>query len=53
MQNKIKLFEDKKIRIAWDQDKQDWYFSVVDVISALMKKITKHRASTGINLIKD
>ena len=38
MQNKIKLFEDKKIRVAWDQDKQDWYFSVVDVISALIEK---------------
>ena len=38
MENKIKLFEDKKIRVAWDQDKQDWYFSVVDVISALIEK---------------
>ena len=35
MQNKIKLFEDKKIRVAWDQDKQDWYFSIVDVVSVL------------------
>ena len=38
MENKIKLFEDKKIRVAWDQEKQDWYFSVVDVISALVEK---------------
>ena len=35
MQSKIKLFEDKKIRVAWDQDKQDWYFSIVDVVSVL------------------
>ena len=35
MQNKIKLFEDKKIRVAWDQDKQDWYFSIIDVVSVL------------------
>ena len=35
MQNKIKLFEDKKIRVAWDQEKQDWYFSIVDIIAVL------------------
>ena len=35
MQNKIKLFEDKKIRVAWNDKDQDWYFSVVDVVSVL------------------
>ena len=35
MENKIKLFENKKIRVAWDQEKQDWYFSIVDVVSVL------------------
>ena len=35
MQNKIKLFEDKKIRVAWNDKEQDWYFSVVDVVSVL------------------
>ncbi len=35
MKNKIKLFEDKKIRVAWDKEKQDWYFSIVDVVSVL------------------
>lgn len=35
MENKIKLFEDKKIRVAWNEDEQDWYFSIVDVISVL------------------
>jgi hypothetical protein len=29
------LFEDKEIRSIWDKDKEDYYFSVVDVISAL------------------
>ena len=32
MENKIKLFEDKQIRSAWDK-KQDWYFSIVDIVS--------------------
>ena len=35
MQNKIKLFEDKKIRVAWDSEKQDWYFSIVDTVMVL------------------
>ena len=38
MANKIKLFEDKKIRVSWDEEKQDWYFSVIDVLSALTEK---------------
>ena len=29
------LFEDKEIRSIWDKDKEDYYFSVVDVIAAL------------------
>ena len=29
------LFEDKEIRSIWDSEKEDYYFSVVDVISAL------------------
>ena len=35
MKNKIKLFEDKKIRVAWKEDEEDWYFSVVDVVAVL------------------
>ncbi len=31
----IELFEDKKIRTAWDEKNEEWYFSVVDVISVL------------------
>ena len=34
-QEKIHLFEDQKIRTAWDEDKEEWYFSVVDVIRVL------------------
>ena len=34
-QEKIQLFEDQKIRTAWDEDKEEWYFSVVDVIRVL------------------
>jgi len=31
----IKLFENKKIRTEWDAEKEDWYFSIVDVCGAL------------------
>jgi hypothetical protein len=31
----IKLFENKRIRTVWDEEKQEWYFSVVDVIHVL------------------
>ena len=34
----IKIFEDKKIRAEWDADKEDWWFSVVDVVSILTEK---------------
>lgn len=38
MQNDIKLFEQKKIRSVYDEEKDIWYFSVVDVISILIEK---------------
>lgn len=33
--NAIQLFEDKQIRTAWDAEREEWYFSIVDVISVL------------------
>ena len=35
MDNEVKLFGDNKIRSVWDNEKEEWYFSVVDVIGAL------------------
>ena len=34
-ENKVQLFENKKIRTAWDEKNETWYFSIVDVIAAL------------------
>ena len=31
----IKIFEEKQVRTLWDKDKEEWYFSVVDVVSVL------------------
>lgn len=34
-QNKMQLFENQKIRTAWDSEKEEWYFSVADVVQVL------------------
>lgn len=33
--NSLKLFEDKRIRVSWNDDEEKWYFSVVDVVAVL------------------
>lgn len=33
--NDIKLYENKEIRSVWDEEKEEWFFSIVDVVSAL------------------
>lgn len=35
MNDQIQIFEDKKIRSVWDEEKETWYFSVVDVVAVL------------------
>ena len=50
-QNAIKVFEEKKVRTVWDSDKEEWYFSIVDVVAVLTDspnprnywKVPKHR----------
>ena len=43
--NNLQLFEDRPIRTAWDEEKEEWYFSVVDVISALTNQPNQRGAS--------
>ena len=35
VKNEIQLFEDQKIRVAWDAEREEWYFSIVDVVTVL------------------
>ena len=35
----IKLFEQKKVRSVWDDEKEEWFFSVVDVVEVLTDSI--------------
>lgn len=34
-ENAIKLFQDQRVRVHWDSEKEKWYFSIVDVIEVL------------------
>jgi len=35
MENKIKVFENKNVRTVWNNEEEDWYFSVIDIIEIL------------------
>lgn len=50
--NKMQLFEDKRIRTAWDEEAQEWYFSVVDVVAVLTDQMTQRSASTYWAVLK-
>jgi len=34
----IKLFEDQKVRVVWDSEKEKWYFSVIDIVATLTQQ---------------
>ena len=35
LKESIRLFEERKVRAIWDDEQEEWYFSIVDVISIL------------------
>lgn len=37
-ENSVQIFEDKRIRTAWDEENEEWYFSVIDVVSVLTEQ---------------
>ena len=43
--DKIQLFEDKRIRTAWDAEKEEWFFSIVDVVAVLTDQPDQRGAS--------
>lgn len=34
-ENAIRLFQDQKVRVQWDNEKEKWFFSIVDIIGIL------------------
>ena len=50
--DRIQIFEDKRIRAAWDAEKEEWYFSIVDVVAVLTDQPDARRASTYWAVLK-
>ena len=50
--DQIQLFENQKIRTDWDGEREEWYFSVVDVVGALTDQQTPRGASTYWAVLK-
>ncbi len=48
----LQLFEDQAIRTAWDEENEEWYFSIVDVIGILTEQETTRSASTYWAVLK-
>lgn len=45
MSDKIQVFDNQPIRTAWDEEKEEWFFSIVDVVGVLTKQDTQRGAS--------
>ena len=50
--DKIQLFEDKRIRTAWDEEKEEWYFSIVDVCEVLSGTDNQRHAAKYWSVLK-
>ena len=48
----IKIFESKQVRTLWDAQKEDWWFSVVDICAILTEQPTQRNASTYWAVLK-
>ena len=53
VETKISTFEDKKIRRRWDERREKWYFSVIDVVAALTEQSNFNRAKTYWTTLKN
>lgn len=50
--DRIQLFENKRIRTAWDAEKEEWFFSIVDVVAVLTDQPDARHASTYWAVLK-
>lgn len=48
----IQLFEDRHIRTAWDEEKEEWYFSIVDVVGVLTCQPDQRHAAKYWSVMK-
>lgn len=50
--DKLQMFEDQPIRTAWDEEREEWYFSIVDVVKALTEQPDARRAAKYWSVLK-
>lgn len=50
--NRNQIFEDKHIRTAWYENVQEWYFSIIDVVSILTDQPTRRSAAKYWSVLK-
>ena len=50
--DKLQMFEDQPIRTAWDEEREEWYFSIVDVVKALTEQPNARRAAKYWSVLK-
>ncbi len=50
--NKLQMFEDQPIRTAWDEDQEEWFFSVVDVVAVLTEQPDARHAAKYWSVLK-
>lgn len=48
----IQLFENRRIRTAWDEEKEEWYFSIVDVVAMLTDQPDARHAAKYWSVLK-
>ncbi len=41
-ENAIKLFQDKRVRVHWDEEQEKWFFSIVDIIGVLTGSVNSN-----------
>ena len=50
--DRIQLFENKRIRTAWDAEKEEWFFSIVDVVAVLTDQPDQRHAAKYWSVLK-
>ena len=50
MKEDIKLFEEKKVRTIWNEQEEEWYFSVVDVVGVLTESENPRRYLSDLKI---
>lgn len=53
MSQKLVVFEGKKIRRVWDEKKEKWYFSVIDIVAVLTEQTEYQKAKTYWTTLKN